>query len=436
MSASDPIPVSILLDKELSVRFCMWQISQPEHREIGMIQSAAEYCKFRKDENAQKFGQSRDALNRHVGSKCGHLLHPLEELDVEYCPVCEVAVNLDLLHLITKAWDGQGGPWSQYSSGNRQTFIFAWHKIKLELIELVTFLEEEAEDEVKWEGEHPEDAETARETHSAVRAVNLARLKSRYPSTLEQRQPVGIPEQARMISSPVPTGKEERKVRFVFDTKFERGRPQHAYRRNNPQYTPGYHAAGTLRELIDTSHLTNILYNARQLKVLMRMGGPIAGQMQASKSECIAELHPQWRGICHVLKGYIRHENLVARAAFFEDLRKANFLLVGVYDGKVTEAFPYELEEIEDLEDANSKGSKDLSKVEAPKMSWTSLLDGPSNGHAGDVVDASEMLHETKASGSEDLTDETTPQQYYLKGIKKRAAAEDFEQPITKRDIR
>ncbi|KAJ4376497.1 hypothetical protein N0V83_001781 [Neocucurbitaria cava] len=441
MSTSDPIPVTMFLDKELSARFRKWQRHQPDHHgEIGMISTAAEFCRFYKDDKASKGVRTSDETEyRHVGSKCGDVLHPAEEHDIKYCPVCEVEAYLDLQQLIAQAWDITGGRTAKKQVKEKQmTIRHFWRNARVELEELLAYMEDEAKVEGNWEEEHPKDAEGARASYSATNAVNLARLLAQYPSTMGPQHAVKDgSESGRLTRSKAVSEKKKRNAKFVYGTNFSPSRPKHAFQRNRPVYKPGKHAAGTLRELVDTSNMTNRFYTARQLKVITHMGGlPIPEHIDVSKHEGIADLHPRQKEINQVLTTYVHHKNPKIRAALMKQLENANFLLLCVQQDKVIAAIPLELE---NMEDVGTQDDEDIGQGLDPggfKTGWVSLLDIlTKSGNGGKKY----VLEEHgKAHGKlKDVPGHRMVLRKRVKrGTKKRVAGEDFEVSATKRVMR
>lgn len=441
MSTSDSIPVKIFLDKELSARFRKWQRHQPDHDgEIGEISTAAEFCWFYKDEKASKVVRTLDEPgDRRVGSKCGHVLHPAEELDIKYCPVCEVEAYLDLQQLIAQAWDITGGRTAKKHTKRKQmTFRGFWRKARLELEELLVSMEDEAKDEANWEKEHPKDAEGAWASYSATNAINLARLLARYHSTMGPQHAVKDgSDSGRLTRSNAASGKKKRNAKFMYGTSFSPSRPKPAFQRNRSVYKPGKHAAGTLRELVDTSYMTDRLYNASQLKVLTHMGSlPIPKRIDVSKHENIAGLHPRRKEINQVITTYARNKDPKIRAALMKELERANFLLLCVQQDKFIAAIPLERE---NLEDVGTQNDEDIGQGLDPggyKTGWVSLLDILSKSGNGGKKDVLEE-HEKGHGKLKDVPGHRMVLQEQVKrGTKKRIAEEGFEMSATKRVMR
>lgn len=105
-----------------------------------------------------------------VADWCKHPVHPSDGLSEGYCPVCEVEICLKYLDAVTDMCS------KRLSPGMRQ----AWRSARLHLQDAVNFHEDEAEEEAKWEVEHPN--VNVNEFYSATRAVQLARNEVKYPS--------------------------------------------------------------------------------------------------------------------------------------------------------------------------------------------------------------------------------------------------------------
>ena len=436
MSASKSIPVDIFANKELGIRYCIWQLSQPGPQEVGMISSAAEFRAFCKHDNVLDFGRNFDETGRRIGSKCGHLLHPSSEEDVEYCPVCEAVAHLDLLDLIAEAWDVEGSPWSKHCTEKYYILVSAWHKTRLELEDLVTTFEEEAVDQARWENEYPEQADAARKTLSAAKAVIIARAMSRYPGAVAQREVIKIPGKEPVTPSDTPSMRQKRKVMFAPDTNFERGRSQGQYRRGIPRYEPGEHAADPFQQLIDTSNLNNSLYNVSQLKVLTNPRVPVARSLSddiaPSEHEGIAELHPRWSKIRQYLLKRAQHKDLAFRKEFLGNLKEADFLLLKVKAGKLTKAVPWATQDIEDVDEVEPE-TDNRSDTEAPGRRWTAYLDVLPKGYLDDIKSAYGEPDHLDTIVPEGLASEAVLERQPQTGSKKRPADEEFEESAAKR---
>jgi hypothetical protein len=124
-----------------------------------MIHSAAGFTQFCKDDSVRESDFHFDRDDRRIGSRCGHLLHTAVEEKFERCLLCDVVVHLDLLQHIVDGWDAEGGPGVEGLMTDKYDVIqSAWHKIRLELEQLVHDLQEDADNEAQWENENLEEA--------------------------------------------------------------------------------------------------------------------------------------------------------------------------------------------------------------------------------------------------------------------------------------
>jgi hypothetical protein len=252
---SNAIPVDLFRNKDLGVQYRLWQRNQ-HHGEIGMIHSAAEFAQFCKDDNIRNFDSHLDRNTRRIGSRCGRLLHPAVEDEFEYCLVCDIVIHLDLLQHIAEAWDAEGGPGIEGLMTDQYDVIqSAWHKTRLEIEQLVSDIQEDADDEARWEHENPEEAEVARKTLSSTKAITVARTMSRYAIAVITghlpeatvlnctRQPRGNMLNVALIGHatppPTPQKPKEKRVTFTSDTIFAPARQSREFQRKSQFYEPG-----------------------------------------------------------------------------------------------------------------------------------------------------------------------------------------------------
>jgi hypothetical protein len=466
---SNAIPVSMFQNKELGIQYRLWQINQADHGEIGMIQSAAEFAQFCKDDHIRENDSHFDSENRRIGSRCGHVLHPSVEDDFEYCPVCDVVVHLDLLQHFAEAWDAYGGPWVEEPMSNESDVIqSAWHKTRLELEQLVRDIQEDADDEARWENEHPEDAETAQKTLSSAKAITLAQSMSRYPAAVvtghlseaiilnRTRQPpsVGLTAALTGHATPPPTPQKpkEKRVTFASDTIFAPARSCYEFQRSRDLYEPGEHAVDSPDGLIDTSNMSNRFFNARQLKVVTELDGEglddLINNIATPHHEGIAAKHPRWAEIRQMFFKMYEEKNQATKLEFLKELATADYLLVNIDENdKMTYAVPHTTRDIEDLEGEEAEECK----VSVLKMKWTSHLDVLPDGYLRDIqcayleieeqieddvegYEADDEEDEDESDGEEDATvSGREAGSRLVAASKKRAADDTFEGPAPKR---
>jgi hypothetical protein len=468
--ASNAIPVDMFRNKDLGVQYRLWQSNQPNHGEIGMIHSAAEFAQFCKDDNIRDSDSHLDRNNRRIGSRCGHLLHPVVEERFEYCPVCDIVIHLDLLQHIAEAWDAEGGPGVEGLMTDQYDVIqSAWHKTRLELERLVGDVQEDADDEARWENDNPEEAEVARKTLSSTKAITVARTMSRYPIAVitghlpeatvlnRTRRPVGSMLTAALTGHatppPTPQKQKEKRVTFTSDTIFAPARQSHEFQRKSQFYEPAENDADSPGNFIDTSNPSNRFFNARQLKVVTDFEGEglndLVSNIATPHHEGIAVKHPRWPEIRQILFDMYEEQDRMIKLNFLRELKTADYLLVNVDENdKVTDVVPYTTQEIEDLVGEEAEECK----VSVQKMKWTSHLDVLPNGYldaiqcayveVGEQVanddegyEADEEDGEEEGGEEEEDTMETNSdsEQRPVDVTKKRKAEETFEDSVSKR---
>ena len=310
-----------------------------------------------------------DGNGSRVGTRCGHLLHPNTYGDDEYCPVCRVVAYLNLLRRITKDWDGKGGPWrplTGQSTDDRDAYCHIWHKRRLELVQLVMRYGDDAENEERWEQEHPEEVEAARKTCSAGNAVVIARAMSRYPAEVRTGNitdpdcriniPPTLPGAATNHHTPSSTTKapKAKRVQFASGTNFQNARPRKTYLRSAKAYVPGKHAAVSSSTLINTSNMLNDRYNVRQLKIIREFDCPwnveLVDAIVLSHHEGIAELHPRWSEIGDKISRIHDGKDEVPNETFMKSLSTADYLLVKTDErDQITHVIPYTTRDVENL---------------------------------------------------------------------------------------
>lgn len=86
--------------------------------------------------------------------------------------------------MVTEAWDRIGGPWGEVSdpeySQQYQQSRTTWTRFRLELAQLATSLEEQADGEALWEVQQSSISTRADIAHSTANVVNAARTMTRY----------------------------------------------------------------------------------------------------------------------------------------------------------------------------------------------------------------------------------------------------------------
>ena len=413
MAFSTPISIDLLGAKDISKKFREWQSQRSGLGETGMITSTVEFARFCRCEGAFHPEDLFDEFGRPKAPGCGHIIHPSQAEDdvLSYCPVCDVLNHLNLLKLITTAWNLAGGPWEK---GFSRPHMLAWHEARLELENFLELLQEDADEETRWEKEHPAEAEAAKKTLSAARAIKFARRASKYPGKISANQPREarglqgplvlvsnvennhVSSKSGLITPPitpeqvdprntvategmftplisVPKSKNNKKVTWPSTKNFAPSRSSHWYKRESKSYRPGTYAAREGRELLNTSNMYKAQYNARQLKVVMNPDPRVAERLvkgiAVEEHEGIARLHPRWLEIRRIIAKKTspkvsRHDQVLGI------LNSAEFLAVRtIPDGSVKDVVPYMTLDVEDLSDKeDSEGSVVASKGEG----WTS----------------------------------------------------------------
>ncbi|KAF1365306.1 hypothetical protein EJ07DRAFT_150820 [Lizonia empirigonia] len=289
------------------------------------------------------------------------------------------------------AWDHIGGPWqavpeAQYIKQYR-TLKIAWNRFRLELAQLTTSLEEEAENEALWEIEyHNYDSFTVI-SQSAAHATVVARTLTRYPvvGILGRRDTNRATSFRRSSSTPL-SRHQAKTVRFVPMTTvladktfaqdsdqlrnislsrigFEPGRPPEKWLRSNDDYEPGVHASGDLEGWADTSFAEDALYNLSQLKVYLNLShfhlDPPWIDTYRIESEGIACHHRFWNEIQATFDAALQAGRLSK-----EGLIQAHCLLIGTQNGEFHDVA---LHMLGDYKGSGNKGWQ--AKV------WTSQLE-------------------------------------------------------------
>ncbi|KAF1932594.1 uncharacterized protein M421DRAFT_88975 [Didymella exigua CBS 183.55] len=360
MPKTTALPITLLGDDDLAGAYMDWQLGCGETDEtLGLIEYAADYVNFCIDEDPRSFDPV-DASGRRVAVTCGHVLHPSTSDECEYCPVCIVITYLKALWLVTDVWDRIGGPWKPFLDPENiqlyQQLRRTWTRFRLELAQLTTTLEEEADNEALWEAQQMNSDIAADGVQAAANAVVVARTMTRYPV-------VGIlgPQswnKAPRFHEPLLTSKlrlSRRRIRFAPTTtvardesvpdevqahprrsqspvSFKPGRPTEEWKRSDEEYDPGAHAAQHPEGWSDTSFAGDVLYTLEQLRVCINLS-PFHLERSwidaySIESEGPACEHRFWNEI----KAAVR-AGLENGAVSKEELLHAHWLLVGTCNG-------------------------------------------------------------------------------------------------------
>ena len=350
------MPIDYLKNKRLRLHYRRWQLTQMDPNSPPMINSVEEFSQFCKNDSCRERARNFDTNGERIGSKCGHLVHPILNEDCEYCPVCEVVVRLNLLQHIAEAWNTIGGPWSVHQRGKKhRVSLHAWRTTRLNLETLVARYRDIADEEARWEREYPKEVEASQKTLSAAKAVVVAEFMSRYPASVQPGQHSKLSASNYDILNsdvghlPLPpsTPHVENKthVTFATETNFEPGRPSEMFERTSDEYVPGRHAASTPDGLVNTSHLSNTFFNALQLKVVTNKNGvcfdALTSAISAPEDEGIAAQHAHWPAIHRHLfdgvRGNIEKDKMLCQA-----LQHADYLFVRLNEKEeVSEVIPY-----------------------------------------------------------------------------------------------
>jgi len=350
------MPSDYFKNKRLRLHYRRWQLTQMVPSPPPMINSVEEFSQFCKNhscrERARNFGTNGDRM----GSKCGHLVHPIVNEDCEYCPVCEVVVRLDLLQHIVEAWDTIGGPWPVDQRREKHCVsLHARRTTRLNLETLVARYKDIANEEARWECEHPKKAEASQKTLSAAKAIVVAESMSRYPASVQTGQHSKLTasnydtlnsDVGHLPLSPSTSRvKNKTHVRFAPEINFEPGQPSDMFERRSDEYVPGRHAASTPDGLVHTSHLRNTFFNTLTLYVVTNTNGVrfdvLTSAISAPEDEGIAAQHPYWPAIRRHLfdgvKGNIEKDKKLCQA-----LRHSDYLFIRLNEKEeVSEVIPY-----------------------------------------------------------------------------------------------
>ena len=396
MSAGTPAVNAMMLAGLLQDKLQVTQSASPtqddhtSHSHIEEQLSAAECHPPLSFDNSPGKASNFDNIGRRIGVKCGHVLHPNTDYDDECCPVCRVVAYLNLLRRITKDWDGKGGPWrppTGQSTEDRDAYCHIWHKRRLELAQLVMRYEDDAENEERWEQEHPEEVDAARKTCSAGNAVVIASAMSRYPACVRTGKiadpdcrtttPKILPGATTNHHTPSSKAKapKTRRVQFASDTKFQIARPRKTYLRSAKAYVPGKHAAPSSSTLLNTSNMLISRYNVRQLKIIREFDCPwnieLVDAIALSNHEGIAELHPRWPEIGDKISRIHDGKDEVPNETFMKSLSTADYLLVKTDEkDQVTHVIPYTTRDIENLPGDDADGDCMMKN-----KGWTSHIE-------------------------------------------------------------
>lgn len=185
MPISKALPVTVFGDDDFTGAHVGWQVQCGEvDNDLGRIEFAAEYVNFCIDEDRRSFDPA-DADGRQVATTCGHPLHLSTSDDCEHCRTCIVITYLKALRLVTEPWDRIDGPWGEVSDPQYiqqyQQSRTTWIRFRLELAQLATSLEEQADGEALWEVQQSNSSTRADTAHSTANVVNVARTMTRYP---------------------------------------------------------------------------------------------------------------------------------------------------------------------------------------------------------------------------------------------------------------
>ncbi|KAF2712594.1 hypothetical protein K504DRAFT_338695, partial [Pleomassaria siparia CBS 279.74] len=85
----------------------------------------------------------------YIATVCGHPLHP-EHLDVDYCPVCQVTMCLQLQDAIAKVWMEEGGS----RTGKYFALRSGFRRAKVELLDKMVDLQKLSVLEQEWDRAH------------------------------------------------------------------------------------------------------------------------------------------------------------------------------------------------------------------------------------------------------------------------------------------
>lgn len=362
MSDSEFLSAALFDNDDLTSAYMLWQQHCGETDNLGYIKTAADFVDFCIDQDTRDFSGSPTGPGQRIAIKCGHLLHPSTFHECEYCPVCVVFCYLRLLWYVTRAWDQIGGPWqavpeAQYIKQYR-TLKIAWNRFRLELAQLTTSLEEEAENEALWEIEYHSDDSFTVTSQSAACATAIARTLTRYPVVgISGRRDTNRATRFRTSSSTPLSRHQEKTVRFVPMTTvladktiaqdgdqlrnislsqigFGPGRPSEKWLRSNDDYEPGVHASGNSEGWADTSFAEDALYNLSQLKVFVNLShfhlDPPWIDTYRIESEGIACHHRFWNEIQATIDAALQLGKLSK-----DGLIQAHCLLIGTQNGKL-----------------------------------------------------------------------------------------------------
>jgi hypothetical protein len=173
-----------------------------------------------------------------------------------------------------------------------------------------------------------------------------------------------------MSTSPVLRPfKLSKQVSFALDTRFASSRPPLEFLRPSElSYHPGKHAAPIGSEWDDTSFVTDMRVNFKQLQVFSGTPAEVRvlynTQTVPTRNEGIVELHPRFNKICKI-SGQ-PHLDEGGFDKFGEDLKHADWILLSIddADGELLDVVLHKTEDEDDHEDQDDRDDESSSEEE------------------------------------------------------------------------
>jgi hypothetical protein len=240
------------------------------------------------DENIESSAQHGEAEDALLAEKCKHPLHAAhlqvlaspsqpeshaEDGEVKelppYCPVCTLNVHQVLIDELWQKWKELGGPWRSAHLSDEERLKYAdltraYHKARVDLVNMMHGFEDLVEQEANWELVHPDVDTTSTLDHSATKALEKYQKDVTYPARL-------VDPDALTLATPNRPRQHSKKMSYSPDTpETTNHRPQALWARSYPSHDPDSpHACRSDDEYWDTSHHNDWHFAVSQCRILL-----------------------------------------------------------------------------------------------------------------------------------------------------------------------